>query len=87
MSYLDATSVLYKRATLKPEVGRCICTGKTAVFYGKEDSYDDGKGHMLVENQPLAVCDKTAVALQAVNAEIYVGGSALHYSGGGCLLT
>lgn len=67
-----------------PEDGPCIFTGKTAIYYGKDDSYDDGKGHVLVQNQPLAVCDKTAAALQAVNAEIYVSESTWHYNGGGC---
>jgi SAM-dependent methyltransferase len=67
-----------------PEDGPCIFTGKTAIYYGKEESYDDGKGHVLLQNQPLAVCDKTAAALQAENAEIYVSESTWHYTGGGC---
>jgi len=67
-----------------PEDGPCIFTGKTAIYYGKEESYDDGKGHVLLQNQPLAVCDKTAAALQAENAEIYVSESTWHYNGGGC---
>lgn len=67
-----------------PEDGPCIFTGKTAIYYGKEESYDDGKGHILLQNQPLAVCDKTAAALQAENAEIYVSESTWHYNGGGC---
>ncbi|MDX1331833.1 MAG: arsenosugar biosynthesis arsenite methyltransferase ArsM [Robiginitalea sp.] len=67
-----------------PEDGPCIFTGKTAIYYGKEASYDDGKGHVLLQNQPLAVCDKTAAALQAENAEIYVSESTWHYNGGGC---
>jgi len=67
-----------------PEDGPCIFTGKTAIYYGKEASYDDGKGHVLLQNQPLAVCDKTAAALKAENAEIYVSESTWHYNGGGC---
>jgi SAM-dependent methyltransferase len=67
-----------------PEDGPCIFTGKTAIYYGREESYDDGKGHILLQNQPLAVCDKTAAALQAENAEIYVSESTWHYHGGGC---
>ena len=67
-----------------PEDGPCVFTGKTAIYFGKEESYDDGKGHVLLQNQPLAVCDKTAAALQAENAEIYVSESTWHYNGGGC---
>lgn len=67
-----------------PEDGPCIFTGKTAIYYGTEDSFDDGKGHVLLQNQPLAVCDKTAAALQAENAEIYISESTWHYNGGGC---
>ena len=67
-----------------PEDGPCIFTGKTAIYYGQEKSYDDGKGHVFLQNQPLAVCDKTAAALQAENPEIYVSESTWHYNGGGC---
>jgi SAM-dependent methyltransferase len=67
-----------------PEDGPCIFTGRTAIYFGKEESYDDGRGHVLLQNQPLAVCDKTAAALQAENAEIYVSESTWHYNGGGC---
>ncbi len=67
-----------------PEDGPCIFTGKTAIYYGKEDYYDDQKGHILLQNQPLAVCDKTAKALSTLPAEIYVSESTWHYTGGGC---
>ena len=67
-----------------PEDGPCIFTGKSAVYYGKEDYFDDQKGHVLIQNQPLAVCDKTAQALSELDAEIYVSDSTWHYTGGGC---
>ena len=67
-----------------PEDGPCIFTGKTAIYYGNEDYYDDNKGHVLMQNQPLAVCDKTALALQKSNAEIHISDSTWHYNGGGC---
>jgi hypothetical protein len=54
------------------------------VYYGKEELFDDGKGHVLLQNQPLAVCDKTAAALAASHPEIYVSESTWHYDGGGC---
>lgn len=67
-----------------PADGPCIFTGKSAVYYGKEEVFDDGKGHLLLQNQPLAVCDKTAAALAASHPEIYVSESTWHYDGGGC---
>lgn len=67
-----------------PEDGPCVFTGKAAIYFGKEETFDDGKGHVLLQNQPLAVCDKTAAALQAENAEIFVSESTWHYNGGGC---
>jgi hypothetical protein len=42
------------------------------------------KGHVLLQNQPLAVCDKTAAALAKVSDEIYISESTYHYNGGGC---
>lgn len=68
-----------------PNDGPCIFTGKAAIYYGKEEFYDDGRGHILLQNQPLAVCDKTAKALQRANAnEIFISASTFHYDGGGC---
>lgn len=67
-----------------PEDGPCIFTGKTALYYGKEPCFDDGKGHVLLPNQPLSVCDKTAAALQRASGDIFVSESTWHYNGGGC---
>ena len=67
-----------------PEDGPCVFTGKSAVYYGNKEYYDDDKGHVLLQNQPLAVCDKTAQALADLDAEIYVSESTWHYDGGGC---
>jgi SAM-dependent methyltransferase len=68
-----------------PADGPCVFTGKTAIYYGKEELFDDGKGHTLMVNMPLAVCDKTAGALAALGREdIYISGSTWHYDGGGC---
>ncbi len=68
-----------------PEDGPCIFTGKTAIYFGKEDSFDDGKGHLILKNQPLAVCDKTATALANLKRnDIYISGSTYFYDGGGC---
>ena len=68
-----------------PADGPCVFTGKTAIYYGAEDHFDDHKGHILLNNQPLSVCDKTAAALRAMGRDdIYVSESTWFYDGGGC---
>lgn len=68
-----------------PEDGPCIFTGKTAIYYGDEECFDDHKGHTLLPNQPLAVCDKTANNLASLKQEdIYISESTWFYDGGGC---
>ena len=68
-----------------PEDGPCVFTGKAAIYYGEEDYFDDKKGHVLLKNQPLAVCDKTAGALQSLcRDDIFISPSTYHYDGGGC---
>lgn len=68
-----------------PSDGPCIFTGKAAIYYGKEDCFDDKKGHILLKNQPLAICDKTAAALKSLNRnDIFISESTFHYDGGGC---
>ena len=68
-----------------PEDGPCIFTGKTAIYVGDEMYFDDKKGHTLLQNMPLAICDKTALALQELNQKnIYISESTYFYDGGGC---
>tara|TARA_R110002051_G_scaffold149720_1_gene222274 strand:- start:4638 stop:5603 length:966 start_codon:yes stop_codon:yes gene_type:complete len=67
-----------------PSDGPCIFTGKTAIYYGDEPYFDDQKGHILMQNQPIAVCDKTAAALSKAAIEIHISESTWHYNGGGC---
>jgi SAM-dependent methyltransferase len=68
-----------------PSDGPCVFTGKSAIYYGKGEFFDDGKGHTLMTNQPLAVCDKTAAALAALGREdIFISDATFHYDGGGC---
>ncbi|PWL39827.1 SAM-dependent methyltransferase [Flagellimonas aquimarina] len=68
-----------------PEDGPCIFTGKAAIYFGDEDYFDDHKGHVLLKNQPLAVCDKTAGALGSLERDdIFISESTYHYDGGGC---
>ncbi|MBT8284892.1 MAG: methyltransferase domain-containing protein [Flavobacteriaceae bacterium] len=67
-----------------PEDGPCVFSGKTAIYYGGEPYLDDKNGHVLLQNQPLAVCDKTAAALEALKKPIHISESTWHYDGGGC---
>ncbi|WBL25238.1 arsenosugar biosynthesis arsenite methyltransferase ArsM [Zunongwangia sp. HGR-M22] len=68
-----------------PEDGPCIFTGKAAIYFGEKEYFDDQKGHVLLHNQPLAVCDKTAKALKDLGRnDIYISESTFHYDGGGC---
>jgi SAM-dependent methyltransferase len=68
-----------------PVDGPCVFTGKTAIYFGDSDYFDDNKGHFMTRNQPLAVCDKTASALASLGRDdIYLSGSTYFYDGGGC---
>jgi SAM-dependent methyltransferase len=68
-----------------PSDGACIFTGCTATYFGEQETFDDGKGHTLVKDLPLSVCDKTAKALASLGRDdIYLTGSTWHYQGGGC---
>ncbi|MDB2701860.1 arsenosugar biosynthesis arsenite methyltransferase ArsM [Flavobacteriaceae bacterium] len=67
-----------------PADGPCVFTGKAAIYYGSEDFYDDENGHVLLKNQPLAVCDKTANALKNNNQnDLFISESTFYYDGGG----
>jgi ubiquinone/menaquinone biosynthesis C-methylase UbiE len=69
-----------------PADGPCVFTGRTAIYHGDGEIFDDGKGHILSRHQPLAVCDKTATALAALEGrdDIYLSASTYFYDGGGC---
>lgn len=68
-----------------PDDGPCVFTGKAAIYFGDEQYFDDGQGHVLLQNQPLAICDKTAGALKELNrTDIHISESTFHYDGGGC---
>jgi len=68
-----------------PEDGPCVFTGKTAIYFGTDEAFDDNKGHILLQNMPLAICDKTANALKSLNRkDIFFTDSTYFYDGGGC---
>ncbi len=66
-----------------PEDGACIFTGKTAIYHGNLDFFDDQAGHILRKGIPSFVCDKTAAKLSRFS-EILITNSTWHYQGGGC---
>ncbi|MGH2642480.1 MAG: methyltransferase domain-containing protein, partial [Chitinophagaceae bacterium] len=68
-----------------PADGPCVFTGRTAIYYGADDFFDDERGHVLFPNQPLAVCDKTSIALKTLaGKDIFVSDPTWFYDGGGC---
>jgi ubiquinone/menaquinone biosynthesis C-methylase UbiE len=76
-------SVAFKVAI--PEDGACIFTGKTAIYKGIEEIFDDSAGHILQRGVPAAVCDKTAANLaRSIAGDVLVTDSTWHYVGGGC---
>ncbi len=82
--YIEAVEVAAIKDPM-PEDGPCVFTGKAAIYYGENDYFDDEKGHILLKNQPLAVCDKTAGDLVKLGRDdIYISESTYHYDGGGC---
>ena len=82
--YIESVEVCAIKDPL-PADGPCVFTGKTAIYYGSEECFDDNKGHLLLPNQPVAVCDKTAGALAGLGREdIFISDSTWFYDGGGC---
>lgn len=68
-----------------PEDGPCIFTGRTAIYVGEEEYFDDDKGHVLMPDVPASVCDKTASALASLNrSDLYITEPTWHYAGDGC---
>jgi SAM-dependent methyltransferase len=68
-----------------PKDGPCVFTGKAAIYFGEDEYLDDKNGHILLKNQPIAICDKTAANLAALGRnDLYISESTFHYDGGGC---
>ena len=82
--HIESVEVCAIKDPMPPD-GPCVFTGKTAIYHGKNPHFDDGAGHLLPLNQPLAICDKTAQNLIDLGRkDIYVSESTYHYNGGGC---
>lgn len=76
-------SVSFKVAI--PPDGPCIFTGKTGIYIGEEEVFDDSAGHVLQRGIPASVCDKTARNLASLfPQDILITDSTWHYTGGGC---
>lgn len=68
-----------------PEDGPCVFTGRSAIYFGPDEHFDDGKGHLLSRDLPLSICDKTAAALARLGREdLVITEPTFHYRGGGC---
>ena len=68
-----------------PEDGPCVFTGRMVFYVGDEAFLDDEKGHIVMPDVPLAVCDKTAAWFETLGRDdVVVTGSTFHYGGGGC---
>lgn len=84
MIFLDSIEVCAIKDPM-PADGPCIFTGKAAIYFGSDEYFDDHKGHVLMNNQPLSICDKTAAAIHNLDRnDIYVSESTYFYDGGGC---
>lgn len=80
--YIESVEVCAIKDPL-PADGPCVFTGRTAIYTGEESFYNDGNGHILFNNQPLSVCDKTALILEQ-DPDIFISPSTWFYDGGGC---
>ena len=68
-----------------PMDGACVFIGETVIYFGQEETLDDGRGHLLQRDIPLPVCQKTAAWFRALKREdIFVTEPTYHYAGGGC---
>ena len=68
-----------------PDDGPCVFTGQTVFYTGSEPFFDDGKGHTVMPDVPLAVCDKTGGFFRGMDrSDLHVTESNFHYGGGGC---
>ncbi|UCF36864.1 MAG: arsenosugar biosynthesis arsenite methyltransferase ArsM [Acidobacteriota bacterium] len=82
--FIESVEVCAIKDPVPPD-GPCIFTGRTAIYYGTNEVFDDGHGHSLMRNQPLSICDKTAGALESLGRQdIYITPSTFFYDGGGC---
>jgi SAM-dependent methyltransferase len=63
--------------------GTAVYTGRTAIYIGPDDSFDDGQGHLLPRGIPVPVSDAAACRLAEL-ADIRVTPPTYHGRGGCC---
>ena len=81
---LESVEVVAIKGPVPPD-GPCVFAGETVIYVGEADAFDDGRGHIVARDVPLAVCRKTASALKQLgNADLFVTPPTWHYAGGGC---
>ncbi len=82
--YIESVEICAIKDPL-PDDGACVFTGRTAIYYGRDSEFSDGKGHVMKRNQPLAICDKTAGNLSRLRRDdLWISDSTFFYDGGGC---
>ncbi|MEM9826679.1 MAG: arsenosugar biosynthesis arsenite methyltransferase ArsM [Planctomycetota bacterium] len=65
--------------------GPSVFTGRTAVYTGAEDIYEDEAGHRFVKNVPASVSDATAQRLAKLKrGDLLLTPPTWHYQGDGC---
>ena len=68
-----------------PSDGPCVFAGETVIYVGDQEAFDDGRGHLIQRDVPLAVCRKTAGNLKRLGRpDLIVTEPTWHYAGGGC---
>ncbi|OGF20297.1 MAG: methyltransferase type 11 [Candidatus Eisenbacteria bacterium RBG_19FT_COMBO_70_11] len=68
-----------------PSDGPCVFAGETVIYVGEDEAFDDGRGHLVQRDVPLAVCRKTAGNMRRLgHSDLIVTGPTWHYAGGGC---
>lgn len=68
-----------------PVDGPCVFAGQTAIYFGAEEAFDDGRAHTLPRDVPLLVCEKTAARLASLGRpDLLVTPPTWFYGGGGC---
>ena len=81
---LESVEVVAVRRPV-PDDGPCVFAGESVLYIGDEESFDDGRGHLVQRDVPLAVCRKTAGNLKRLGrADLVVTQPTWHYAGGGC---
>ena len=81
---LESIEIVAAKTPVPPD-GACVFAGETVIYVGEEEVFDDGRGHVVQHDVPLAVCRKTAGNLRRLGRpDLIVTEPTWHYAGGGC---